>query len=154
MFERFAQNARSAVEDARYEAERRGDARIGSEHLLIALLGDDTVAAASGVDAETARTAADRLDHEALVAVGLGTVEFRPLRPGRGGRRVRHFTAGARSVIAQSLSRATAEKSRTITVRHLMLSVLDRPAPDPAAAVWAALPVDTSAVRERLDAAR
>ena len=39
MFERFARAARTAVEDARYEAERRGDRRIGSDHLLLALLG-------------------------------------------------------------------------------------------------------------------
>lgn len=150
MFERFAQTARSAVDDAQYEAERRGDTRIGSEHLLIALLHDDDLATVSGVDAEAAREAVERLDRDALAAIGLGIGEFRPARPGRSGRHVRHFTSGAKAVIARSLTRAAAEKSRTITSRHLMLAVLDRPAPDPAAALLTALSVDPATLRERL----
>jgi ATP-dependent Clp protease ATP-binding subunit ClpA len=153
MFERFAWAARMAVEDARHEAERRGDTRIGSEHLLVALLADDGMVEASGVDAAAAREAAERLDRAALAAVGLDLGGFSPTHPGPAARRVRHFTAGGRAVIAGSLTRAAAEKSRTITIRHLMLAVLDRPAPDPAASLLAALPVDPSALRERLDAA-
>ena len=49
MFERFGGAARTAVEDARYEAERRGDRRIGSDHLLLALLRDDELAQLVGV---------------------------------------------------------------------------------------------------------
>ena len=62
MFERFARAARIAVEDARYEAERRGDRRIGSDHLLLALLQDDELAQLVGVDAAAAHDAADQLD--------------------------------------------------------------------------------------------
>lgn len=40
MFEKFPQSARIAVEDARFEAARRGDRKIGTEHLLLALLQD------------------------------------------------------------------------------------------------------------------
>ncbi|HWT33372.1 MAG TPA: Clp protease N-terminal domain-containing protein [Microbacterium sp.] len=150
MFERFTQDARTAVEDARNEAERRGDSRIGSEHLVIALLRNGYLAKLAGADAAGARDAADRLDRAALAAIGLDLGEFRPTEPGTGGRRVRHLTAGARSVLGQSLAKAGAEKSRTITPRHLMLALLDRPDPDPAAALLAALPIDAAALRARL----
>jgi hypothetical protein len=52
--------ARAAVEVARLEAERRGDRRIGSEHLLIALLQDDgldAIAASTPTRPATPRTA-------------------------------------------------------------------------------------------------
>ena len=68
MFERFARAARTAVEDARYEAERRGDRRIGSDHLLLALLQDDEIARLVGADAGAAHDAADQLDRTALAA--------------------------------------------------------------------------------------
>lgn len=154
MFERFAQDARAAVEVARAEAEHRGDARIGSDHLLIALLHDPALAEAAGADAAAARAAADRLDRAALAAIGLDLGGFRPADPGVAGRRIRHFTAGARSVIGRSLAKAGAEKSRTITSRHVMLAVLDRPDPDPAAALLAALRVDAAELRGRLNAGR
>jgi hypothetical protein len=76
MFERFARAARTAVEDARYEAERRGDRRIGSDHLLLALLQDDELAQLVGVDAAAAHDAADQLDRTALAAIGLTLGEF------------------------------------------------------------------------------
>jgi ATP-dependent Clp protease ATP-binding subunit ClpA len=156
MFERFAQNARTAVEDARDEAVRRGDSRIGSDHLLIALLRDAQLAEASGADAAAARAAASDLDRAALAAIGLDVGPLPEADPGTAGRRVRHLTTGAKAVLGQSLAKAGAEKSRTITPRHLLLAVLDRPAPDPAAALLAALSIDAPALRARLatDAAR
>ena len=55
MFERFAHTARTAVDCARHEAGRRGDRRVGTDHLLIALLQDAAVAQVTGVDALVAR---------------------------------------------------------------------------------------------------
>jgi ATP-dependent Clp protease ATP-binding subunit ClpA len=149
MFEKFAQGARAVVEDARYEAARRGDRRIGTEHLLISLLEDDGNASALGVDAEAVRVAADRLDHAALAAVGLDLGEVTPSA------RValkKHmpFSAGAKQVMRLMLDHATAEKAREITPRHMLLGVLDREAPDPAATVLAELGVDVTAARARL----
>lgn len=152
MFERFARTARAAVEDARLEAERRGDRRIGSEHLLIALLQNDGLAAVVGVDAQTARDTADRLDCSALAAIGLTLGEFRPATAGGVGRRVPFMTAGAKAVIRHSLTEASAEKARTITSRHMLLAVLDRHEPDPAATLLAELSIDPTALRERLAA--
>ena len=151
MFERFAQAARVAVDDARYEAARRGDRRIGTEHLLISLLEDEGNANALGVDAGAAREAADRLDRAALAAVGvdIGDLTASGRRPV-----ARHvpFTAGAKALMSDTLTQAAADKARSITPRHLMLAVLRRNAPDPAAALLGALAVDVTAARERLDA--
>lgn len=149
MFERFAREARIAVEDARYEAERRGDRRIGSDHLLLALLQDDELAQLVGVDAAAAHDAADQLDRTALAAIGL-TLEFQPTGRATLGRRVPLMTAGGKAVIQQALAKAAAEKARTITSRHLLLALLDRHEPDPAATLLAALSIDPPALRARL----
>jgi ATP-dependent Clp protease ATP-binding subunit ClpA len=152
MFERFARSARTAVEDARYEAERRGDRRIGSDHLLLALLQDDELAQLVGVDGAAAHTAADQLDRAALAAIGITLDEFQPTGRAALGRHVPLMTSGAKAVIQQSLSNAAAEKARTITSRHMLLALLDRHEPDPAATLLAALAIDQPALRERLAA--
>ncbi|HEY5221665.1 MAG TPA: Clp protease N-terminal domain-containing protein [Microbacteriaceae bacterium] len=151
MFERFARPARIAIDDARYEAGRRGDRRIGTEHLLIALLRDDELAGIVGVDAETAHDTADQLDRSALAAIGL-EADPAPTAHAALGTRV-PLTAGVKAVLHQTILTATAEKARTITTRHMMLALLDRREPDPAAALLAALPIDPQATRERLSAA-
>lgn len=152
MFEKFARSARAAVEDAKYEVGRRGDRRIGTEHLLIALLQDDVLAGAVGADSERARETMDALDHAALAAVGVELGAYRPRIQVALGRLV-PLTAGAKSIIRGALANAAREKSRTITSRHVMLALLDRNEPDPAAALLAALDVDQVALRDRLAAA-
>jgi ATP-dependent Clp protease ATP-binding subunit ClpA len=149
VFERFAQATRAAVDDARYEAARRGDRRIGTEHLLISLLEDEATAAAVGVDAAAAREAAARLDRAALAAIGVELGGFEPQGRARLAKRA-PFTAGAKQVLTRTLAHAAAEKARAITPRHMLLAVLERPEPDAAAALLAALDVDVPAVRSRL----
>src|SRR5471030_2045758 len=56
---------------AREEARRRGDRRIGTELVLVALLNEPLVAEALGTDAERARAALEAMDNEALVAIGM-----------------------------------------------------------------------------------
>ena len=150
MFERFAQSARAAVEDARYEAGHRGDRRIGTEHLLIALMREDAIAGAFGAYAEAAREAADQLDRAALTAVGL-EIGHTPVNGHAALGRHVPLTPAAKSVIRHTLANATAEKGKSITSRHMALALLDRVDPDPAAAILAALSVDRAAARERLN---
>lgn len=153
MFERFARAARTAVEDARYEAERHGDRRIGTDHLLLALLQDDEIAQFVGVNAVAARDAVDQLDGTALAAIGLTTIgKFQPSDRAALGRHVQRMTTGAKDVIRQSLANAAAEKAHTITSRHLLLALLDRHDPDPAATLLTALLIDRPALRVRLAA--
>lgn len=153
MFERFTHTARNAVEGARHEAARRGDRRIGTDHLLVALLQEEEVAQVSGVDAPTARQTADQLDRQALAAIGITLADWQPDREAAPGRRVRFMTAGAKAVIGRTLAVAAGEKAPAITPRHMLLALLDQHEPDPAATLLAALPLDQAALRLRLAAA-
>lgn len=151
MFERFTQSARAVVEDARYEAAHRGDRRIGSEHLLIAVLHDETLARVVGADAAAARDAADLLDRTALAAIGFDLGGAKPTGGPIPSSRLA-LTSGSKAVIQQTLANAATEKARRMTTRHILLALLDRRDPDPAAALFAALDVDQCDVRERLRA--
>jgi ATP-dependent Clp protease ATP-binding subunit ClpA len=164
MFERFAKTTRAAVENARIEAERRGDRRIGSDHLLIGLLQDDETARLVGVTATAAREAVDQLDRAALTAIGLDVGDSETSgRAGPGaatptdrrtpGKRVTAISTGAKGVIERSLANAATGKARAVTSEHMLLALLERRPPDPAAALLAALPVDVPALRARLTAA-
>ncbi|MGV8858195.1 Clp protease N-terminal domain-containing protein [Rhodoglobus sp.] len=153
MFEKFAQSARTSVEDARSEAALRGDRRIGTDHLLLALLREKDLAQAVGVDAETAADAADRLDRSALLSIGVELGTFQPAAEAASSQRI-PMTAGAKTVLRHTLAFAAAEKARTITSRHMLLALLDREEPDSAAALFSALSVDRQAVRDNLSEAR
>jgi hypothetical protein len=83
MFERFHQDARAAVVQARDEAIRAGQREIGTEHLLIALLDGPGLAAdaltAAGADAADLRARIphgeagqqEPLDGDALASIGI-----------------------------------------------------------------------------------
>lgn len=149
MFERFAAEARTAVHSGAEEAKRRGDRRIGTDHLLLGLLHDPESRQTLAVDLESARAQLDALDEQALEAVGITLGDFGPLNAPRGSSRTT-FTSAARSVIQDSLVRTTREKARRISTRHLLLALLERQQPDPAAVLLNKLGVDTFAVKARL----
>lgn len=151
MFERFAQSARAAVEDASFEAGRRGDRRIGTEHLLIAVLQDEALARLVRIDAATARDAAAELDRAALAAVGLDLGMLQPTDGTAVGRRI-SLTPGAKAALKQTLANATGEKAGRLTSRHMLLALLDRSGPDPAAELLATLAVDCGEARRRVAA--
>src|ERR1700677_3372376 len=65
------------------EARRRGDRRTGTDHLLLALFEDPSIEAVLGVSLPQARQALESLDHEALVALGLGSGTDAPPLPMR-----------------------------------------------------------------------
>jgi DNA-binding transcriptional ArsR family regulator len=62
------------------------------------------------------------------------------------------LTSGAKSVIQGALANTVAEKARAISSRHLLLALLDRHEPDPAATLLTALAVDQPTVRKHLTA--
>lgn len=136
MFERFAQSSRAAVRSGVEEAERRGDRRIGTDHLLLGLLHDKDAATMVGVSIAEARAKADELDRRALAAIGIDIGDFRPVVTPRVFKRT-PFTSGARSTLQRTLVLTTAEKSRRILPRHLLLALLEREQPDAAAALLA-----------------
>lgn len=152
MFEHFDGDARRRVITiAAEEALRRGDERIGTEHLLLALLRDPGSVAgeALGLDIERARAALDTLDQDALQAVG---IDLRSMRQPVAvlTRRRLPFTSGARDVLHRGVLEARTEKARRIQARHLLLGVLARKRPDPAAELLAALSVDPASARALL----
>jgi ATP-dependent Clp protease ATP-binding subunit ClpA len=138
MFERFAAQARDAVSRAIEDACRRGDRKVATDHLLIGILHDPTIAAEVGTSLEATRRAVDQLDRDALSAVGVDTAAFGQLAPAAGAVRL-PLTPGAKSVLKRTLAHATAERSRRIETRHMLQALRERRAPDPAAELLAAL---------------
>ncbi|UYY81690.1 Clp protease [Arthrobacter sp. YA7-1] len=149
MFERFAGEARTAVHAGAEEAKRRGDRRIGTDHLLLGLLHDPESCRTLETDLESARAQLDTLDQQALESVGITLGDFGALNTPKGSSRTT-FTSAARSVIQESLILTTRERARRITTRHLMLGLLERQVPDPAAVLLHNLGVDTAALKARL----
>jgi ATP-dependent Clp protease ATP-binding subunit ClpA len=152
MFEHFDEHARRRVISlAGEEAGRRGDGRIGTEHLLLALLHDpgSVAAGAVGLDLEQARTALDNLDREALAAIGIDVADGRSPVPVLTRRRP-PFTSGARAVLHRAVLEARAAKVRRVQASHLLLGVLGCQRPDPAAELLATAGVDPAEVRKRL----
>ncbi|TYP87525.1 Clp protease N-terminal domain-containing protein [Blastococcus xanthinilyticus] len=147
MFERFTPEARAVVVGAQQEARTLHSPRIGTEHLLLALLRRSTPSAvvlarhglaADEVAADVVRlTGSDDLDADALTSVGIdldavrSSVEaaFGPGAldgPGRGSGRSGHipFTPRAKKVLELSLREALAMKSRSIADGHIALGLI------------------------------
>ena len=136
------------VMDATQEARRRGDRRIGSDHLLLALLTDEdsVTARAVGVDLSTARGALVELDRRALASVGIDIpVTDTGLTAWRRERLM--LSPSAKAVFTGLRTRAKGER---LGVQHVLLSVLSLQHPDPAADLLDALGVDRAEVRRRL----
>jgi ATP-dependent Clp protease ATP-binding subunit ClpA len=154
MVTRLSSDVRNIVlTSAAAEARRRGDRRLGTDHLLLGLLHDTDSAAAQalGIDLDSARAASDDLDRAALAAVGVNVDHLghspRPVFA----RRLLPLTSGAREVLKGTVEQTQKEKTRRIEARHFVFALLDRERPDPAAELLQALNVDRSRVRSRLE---
>jgi hypothetical protein len=150
------------VFDAGQEARRLGDRKIGTEHLALALLMEPELASVVGCDLQRAREALEALDREALSAVGVDAAldapplptlprSDRPSRPSirtllSGGPRL---TPAAKTVLRDS-SRGMRRGHAHPGPQHVLARLLELPPPDPAAALYAALGVDRTAVRQRV----
>jgi ATP-dependent Clp protease ATP-binding subunit ClpA len=155
MIMRLSADARKLVlTSAAEEAGRRGDRRLGTDHLLLGLLhdADSSAARALGVSLESARGASDALDRAALAAVGVdvGHLGVAPQSAPAPARRHRPLTSGARAVMKRTIEEARPAKTGRIDTSHFLLALLSRERPDPAAELLHALGVDVSAVRDRL----
>ena len=132
------------------EAWRRGDRRLGTEHLVLGLLHDQTLARTLGVTLNQAHAALDALDRAALASVGIsvgyeyqGTVNPTSSRP--------PLSVGSLPSNARAVLRPGAGK-RPQTPEAVLAAVLDCTPPDPAAELLAALDVDLGQARDRLSA--
>jgi ATP-dependent Clp protease ATP-binding subunit ClpA len=144
MFERFTSQARETVVQAQAEARRLHSGRVGTEHLLLALLGQDTPTAAvltrNGLDRDgvTAAVAVltDDLDADALGTLGIDLDAVRDrveaaFGPGaldrrEGGRSPGHLPFGprAKKVLELSLRETVAMRQKTITDGHIALGLI------------------------------
>jgi ATP-dependent Clp protease ATP-binding subunit ClpA len=141
---------RGAAEEAR----RRGDQRVGTEHMLLGLPHDPASEAsrALGVDLASARAGQDELDAAALRSVGIDAASVVPIAESAPARRLLPLTSGAREVLKRALETSRATETGRIGTQHFLLALLSRQRPDPAADLLFALDVDTAAVRDRLPA--
>jgi hypothetical protein len=146
MFERFAKGARDAVFVAIKEAGRRGDRRLGTDHLLFGVLHDAAVAEFVGVSDGAARAVADDLDRVSLAAIGIDVDTFGTLAPAVGAARL-PLTSAAKVVLKRTLAVTVAEKARRIQARHLLLALLELNEPDPAAQIITGLHIDRQHTR-------
>ncbi|MGI8576118.1 MAG: Clp protease N-terminal domain-containing protein [Egibacteraceae bacterium] len=150
MFERFTHEAREAVVAGQIIARERNDPNIGTGHLLLGVLADQStigsrVLARLGVEAETVAGAladaadvedGEELDAKALEAIGIsldtvrrraeqafgpGALSGRPQR--MGGRRHFPFDREARKALELALREALALKHRHIGTEHVVLGL-------------------------------
>jgi ATP-dependent Clp protease ATP-binding subunit ClpA len=176
MFERFTSEARETVVGAQWEARRLHHGRIGTEHLLLALLTQDTpstaVLARHGLThdsvTETIRgyQGGDDLDADALTTLGIdldavrdrveatfgpGALDAAPRRgEGPGGHIP--FSPRAKKVLELALREAIAMKAKSIRDGHIALGLL-REGEGLAMKALADRGVDTAALRRDLTAA-
>jgi hypothetical protein len=144
------------------EARRRGDRRIGTDHVLLALWEAPSIEVVLGVSLQQARQALESLDHEALGALGMGSGTDAPPLPMRAvpkkptlwdimqKDRLR-MTPAAKKVLEEA-SKPNRRRLQ-ITAQQVLAQILTLQPPDPAAVLLGALGVNTSEVRGRLDTA-
>jgi ATP-dependent Clp protease ATP-binding subunit ClpA len=149
VFEKFEPTARQAFFDARDEARRAGQDRVGSEHVLLGLLAEPGAAAdaltAAGLDLESLRDRVPRGSHEApagLDAEGLATlgIDLDAVRratdaafgPGAldraavpGSSRL-PIADDARAGLAQAVRQAQQLGQRDISSGHMLLGLIDQ----------------------------
>jgi len=129
---------------------------------LLALLEDPSIDAVLGVNLQQARQALEALDHEALGALGLGSgadAPELPMRPVPKKPRLREVAQKDRLRLTPSAKKVLEEASKPnrrrlqVTAPQVLAQILTLEPPDPAAVLLAALDVNPSEVRHRLDAA-
>lgn len=133
------------------EARRRGDRRVGTDHILLALFEDPSIEAVLGVNLEQARQALASLDREALASVGLGSGADAPplaMRAVPKKPRIRdvakkerfRMTPAAKKVLEDAYKPKGHRKLR-VTGPEVLAQVLALQPPDPAAVLLGALGV-------------
>jgi hypothetical protein len=148
---------------AREEARRRGDRKVGTEHLLLALLSEPDLSGIVDVTIEEARAALDELDLQAFAAIGLDArldlpplplaelprkPTFRAVLKGR-----LPMTPTAKKTLEASrngMRRGRAHPGTRYVAKNVLAALLELERPDPAAELLAELGVEPTAIRERL----
>jgi hypothetical protein len=151
---------------AREEARRRGDRKVGTEHLLLALLSEPDLSGLLDVTVEEARAALDALDLQAFAAIGLDARLDLPPLPSTPLAELPHkptlravlkgrlpMTPTAKKMLQASRNgtrRGRADPDTRYVARNVLAALLELERPDPAAELLAGLGVEPAATRERL----
>jgi ATP-dependent Clp protease ATP-binding subunit ClpC len=115
MFDRFSQNAKSALNRARMESQRLQHAYLGTEHLLLGLLGSDECTAVQLIWRMGIRPAELRTEVERLVKSG-PPLEQTSLMP---------FTERAKRVLEFTMQEVGDLRDNYIGTGHLLLGLLN-----------------------------
>ena len=143
------------------EARRRGDRRIGTDHLVLALLEDPSIEGMLGVKLPQARQTLASLDREALDTLGLGSGPDVPplaMRAVPNQPRIRDIAQKDRLRMAPAAKKVLEDASKPnrrklhVTAQQVLAQILSLQPPDPAAVLLEALGVSASEVRLRMDA--
>ena len=147
-----AQSLRALLSSATEEAARRGDRRLGTDHLLLGLLREpgSTAPQVLGVSLAGARATLEELDLAALAAVGIRVATAGRPEPAVFGRRLPPLTSGARAVLHRAMEESRPRKTGRLRTEHFLIALLTRDRPDPAAELLDALGVEREQVRARL----
>ena len=164
---RFTKRAVRVVHAAVAEAERRGDPKIGTEHLLLGVAADPPDGL--GVTVTVLREALDAMDADSLTAVGVdvdpalvalahdepapGAAEAvgtpipvgAPTRWFRGAHRP--LTAGARATLGGAPTEAKLLRHRHIGPEHILLGLTAGPVGDPAVTLLARVDLEPATLR-------
>ena len=151
---------------AREEARRRGDRKVGTEHLLLALLSEPDLSGILDVTIEEARTALDALDLQAFASIGLDVrLDLPPLTSTPSAELPRKPTFRAvlkgrlpmtptakRTLEASSKGtrRGRARPGTRYVAKNVLAALLELERPDPAAELLVGLGLEPAAIRERL----
>jgi hypothetical protein len=143
---------------AREEARRRGETRVGTDHLILALLHDAEAVSVLGVTLDEAHDAMEARDRRALGAVGIAATLDAPLLPARDLPRRPTVKAVLKDRLpltpaakrALEIAAKATGRGHRISLRHLLLELITRESPDPAASLVADLGIDVGAVRQQL----
>ena len=142
---RYDESVRAIVARATAEAQRRGDRRLGTDHLLVGTLEDQRVAGALGVTATQARERIDVLDRDALAAIGLAVDGFVTAPTAALDDRI-PLSSGTREILRRAVAGLPQAAGRRTRAERVLLALLEREHPDPAAVLLDELGVHRDAV--------
>jgi len=155
MVTRLSPDVRKVILDsATAEVHRLGDRRIGTQHLLLALLHDKMSISVRvlGVDLAAARSSLTELDRTALAAIGINATPLDQPRPSKSRRRPT-LTSGARKVLVHAVHKARSDGASRIEERHILYGILSLERPDAAADMLAAMGVNAEEALDKLEEA-
>jgi hypothetical protein len=140
---------------AREEARRTGSRRVGTEHLLLAVLHESEIAETLGATIEHARNAADSLDGSALGVLGIDATRAAPIpmRPVPARPTIKAvlrdrlpMTPAAKAALERAYRRG--KQFRAVDVLRELVELKQ---PDPVVALFNALGIDTQAIRSQVE---